>query len=299
MKSLAATTSTETLFFPLVTYLAVINALLPEVIRTLLSEPFNAAVFNGLGHSFVVWVVLFISMRLTLEVQFSKVKTTPVYIYAGILLCSLLLIPSALLSWLVAAASAWLWLRHPMQEKHRIAATILFAMAIREPCCQLSLTLFANQILTFDAWFSSLFLPLFQIEAAVAGNTIVQANGFSLLVLTGCSAFTNMSLALLLWLTLSLLKHGDLERRDIKHAVILALVVLTINGLRLSAMTINHAWYSFLHDGFGATAIEIFTFIVTLICVRRRDNYENGHSTSTGAHFIHQLVTRFKNIKNH
>ena len=273
---------------PLAVSIALFNAMLPAMLESS-KQGINSAINAGFGHSFVIWFCLLLAAKFSVEQAPLKTKTRGQTLLPTLqlllitFLLLLILIPSATLSWIICALLCLFWLH---QEKSNplpnITALIILAVAIRDPICQIFLNLFADQILSFDARLSGIILQLTGTEFSIDNNTISQANGYSLLILTGCSAFHNLSLALLLWLSLSLFSNQKLITQDYIRAVLLGGVVLGINGTRLALMATNHSWYLFLHDGNGALLIDALIVLQTLLFVRKPPNVE--HSPFKNAH---------------
>ncbi|WP_315983406.1 hypothetical protein [Aliamphritea spongicola] len=260
-------------FFAALSALAALNALLPAALTAIYSQGLLQALAEGFGRSPVIWLSLLITYLLCRKARHEQPGHRPVSLnrsitdacIAGILTLTLLL-PIALLSWLVCAAAAICWLRNSRQPYARAAAWLMISIAVREPVTQLLLNGFTDQILGFDTWLSALFLPAGD-QYSVSGNLINQANGFSLLILTGCSAFTNLSLALLLWLSVSLWYHQRLNKTDLLRAGILCLAVLIINGVRLALMATGPELYAYIHDGDGMLIVDALLFITPVLCV--------------------------------
>lgn len=269
-------------FFAYLSGLAALNALLPAALFSIYNQGLLSALLEGFGRSPVIWLSLLIAVLLYRKApQFQTAQTRPKkngqqthfqtdsipgVCLAGFLTLALL-IPIALLSWLICALSAFFWLRNSVNRYMMAAAWLMLSIAIREPLTQLMLNGFADQILGFDTWLSALFLPPGD-QYSVSGNLINQDNGFSLLILTGCSAFTNLSLALLLWLSISLWNHQRLNMADLLRAGILSIIVLIINGVRLALMATGPDLYAYIHDGDGMLIVDALLFIMPVICVR-------------------------------
>lgn len=269
------------LILPLSVCLALFNALLPALLESS-KQGINLAISSGGGHSFVIWFCLLLAVKsgfgfsaLTTEKQAFPIRPR-LHLLGIIFLLLLILIPSASLSWIICALLCLLWAQQsdPLSQQ-RTTALIILAVAIRDPVCQVFLNLFADQILSFDARLSGIILQLTGTEFSIDNNTISQTNGYSLLILTGCSAFHNLSLALLLWLSLSLFSNQKLITQDYLRAALLCIVVLGINGTRLALMATNHSWYLFLHDGNGALLIDALIVLQTLLFVRKGTGVEH------------------------
>jgi len=274
--------------FPLLTLFAVANALLPAALTSIEQYTFMNALLSGFGQSFVIWFSLVVSAvlwnRSTIK-SFAHSRIT--YIFA-LLLSLALLIPLATINWLICAACAAIWLTQYRDDPYaRASALLILAIAIREPTTKLCLTLFANQILSFDTWLTFLSLSFFnETSFSMQDNLITQPDGYGLLILTGCSSFINLSLVLLFWLALSLRLKPSLSRIDIALASMLGVCVVALNTFRLTLMAIDQYWYQLFHDGNGALIIELSTFLLAFLPVLWRKYYEykacNPNNFSSG-----------------
>lgn len=262
---------------------AACNALLPAALTSLQHQSFGSALISGFNQSLVIWFAIACCIYLCiqgfrLDTQYTaNVKASKV-IYSTVIICALLLmIPSALLGWIICAFSALLWwLQHPKSPHQRAAAILLLATALREPLTFLTLNLLSNQILAFDSLMTTVILNLFNTQNSVLSN-IIQTENFSLLILTGCSAFKNISLALLFWLALCMTLHQSTQRQDITRICLLIILVLLTNAIRLSLMTVSASYYDFYHEGYGADIFNTTILLMPLTCIPWRRENEKPH----------------------
>jgi len=257
------------------------NALLPSISSQVLAVGFITALTAGFEQNAIIWMGIACSCYLRWRAirDFQLRSGSPHSSLTDgthrkqhqicLLLALLLVIPSATLSWLICALAAMLWrVNSRLKSSDFSAAVLMIALALREPVSQLSLSLFAEQILGFDSFLSSLLLSG-ETDTTQMGNIIV-SNNFNLLILTGCSAFNNASLALLLWLSLCLLLHQKTTAADSWRVLILLLLVVLTNSLRLSLMTWSIEDYQYFHRGTGATAFNDFSTLLPLLCTNWR-----------------------------
>lgn len=288
-----------TLFgYPLLAFLAAFNALLPASLLALHQQGFMDAAASGFGRSFIVWLSLFTCLALlvkaakylSLEQPTRRQIATKVSLtdtLCLLLLALALLVPVALFSWLICSLCCLVWLaRSSTATKaarlRRAAALLLLSIAAREPITQVLLHSFSAEILGFDTWLSGLLLAGDE-QFSLRGNTINHQDGFSLVILTGCSAFTDLSLALLLWLTAMLWLHQRLRWQDSYRIVLITLLILATNATRLALMATGEQLYRFLHDDFGAQLFDLLVLVWPLVNIRR---YRKNHpiKTNTKAH---------------
>ena len=256
--------------------LSIINAILPAMMLALKQQSLTDALLSGFGQSYIIWFSLFVCFQLyALHKKEGPPQRAPQlwqYILALLLSISLVF-PFSLSSWLSATFAATVWLISLPKTKQQgliaYTAILLLAISIREPSAQLFLQVFAEQILSMDAQLAFHLLDLFSSNVSLQNNIIVNEEGASLVILTGCSAFGNLSLALLLYLSLTLFWYQSWQSRDFYKSTILILLVLITNSSRLALMSISDDTYTFIHDGMGADIFN-FTVLVLPFLVARR-----------------------------
>ena len=256
----------------LVAILAIINAILPAMLLSLKDMSFVDAFLSGFGQSFIIWFSLFVCFQL----YFKALGASPErgsfshwhYFFAFLLSLGLIL-PFSLSSWLCATLAALTW-QFSLTSKQRkgtlgYAAILVFALAIREPSAQLFLQVMAEQVLAIDAKLAFLLLDLFSDQVSLQNNIIVNNDGTNLIILTGCSAFGNLSLAMLLYLSLKLFWFEKLAKRDMFNIALLIILVLLSNSSRLALMTLSNEAYHFIHDGLGADAFDLIVLFLPVL----------------------------------
>ncbi len=266
---------------PLLAALAAINAILPAALKSISQQPLLSAMTSGFGQSYVVWFSLACCIVLWRKSTAIKEDYNWLTYLLIVVLSIALLIPLSTINWVICAICAALWLSHcrtgngRTDSYARASALLLLATALRDPSTKLLLTLFADQILSLDSWLTYISLSYFNdAEVSQQSNLISQKDGYDLLILTGCSAFVNLSLALLLWLALSLLHRSRLNALDYGFACAVTVTVIAINTARLSLMAIDQYWYQLLHEGDGAMAIEVTILVIAAMPTLGRIIYE-------------------------
>lgn len=260
----------------LVAVLSILNAILPALMLALKEQSVSDALFSGFGQSFIIWFSLYVCIQLySLGVKQNTVSITPkTWQYFLALLLSLSLIfPFALSSWISASIASTAWLISLSKTKQhssvRYLAILLLAISIREPSAQFFLQVFAEQILSIDALLAFHLLDLFSNSVSLQNNIIVNDEGASLVILTGCSAFGNLSLALLLYLALTLFWHQNWQAKDFIKSIFLVFLVLVTNSSRLALMSISDELYTFIHDGTGADIFNLAVLVLPFLVAQR------------------------------
>jgi len=255
----------------LVAILAIFNAILPALLLSLSEQSFSDALLSGFSQSFIIWFSLFVCFQL----YFSSPSPQPTaekfanwqYILALVLSVSLIL-PFSLSSWIGASIASFFWqMSLPASRKKSslaYSAILVFALSIREPSAQFFLQVMAEQVLALDAQLAFVLLNVFSDQVSLQNNIIVNNEGTNLIILTGCSAFGNLSLAILLYLSLKLFWFAKLERGDFYNTLLLVTLVLLSNSSRLALMTLSNDSYAFIHDGLGASLFDLSILLIPL-----------------------------------
>ena len=94
------------------------------------------------------------------------------------------------------------------------------------------------------------------------GIVLVSQNGWSIFMMEDCSSFHNISLAVLVWL--SLIKLGGAKATGLTVMALCAGItgIICVNGLRILLMTPSEAAYLFWHNGNGAIIFSCVTLAV-------------------------------------
>ncbi len=242
--------------------LGVANALLRPVLVAA-REQGVSAVADGFGVSFVIWLSLAWGFY-TLWRTPGQFADSHDFAAAGVVTCGLL-VPVATASWLVTGTAALYWLgkTKPNVRAASACAVIAFA-ALRDPIASLVLRLLAGPLLDFDATLVASVLGWANDGIARAGNLIYAADGHQLLIMTGCTSYTNMSIALLGWFTISKVMAGEYGRISWPTGLLVALAIFAINIGRLAVMGLGPDAYTFMHDGLGALISEMLMLTSTI-----------------------------------
>ncbi|MDX1739608.1 MAG: hypothetical protein R3261_15320, partial [Alphaproteobacteria bacterium] len=214
--------------FHILFFAAVLNAVFRPALQDFKVGGFEELLAGGFGANYIIWFAIWvglISLRLTKK-PYPKMFIAPILV-----LC---LIPSASLAWIAAAIAAFGLVS---VAKDKMPALLLIATCLREPITAFCLKLLSGNILAFDAVLANLALQVMGQEPAVSENILVTQSGQPLLVLTGCSVFTNLSFVSLLWMSLIVLAGSKITKGSFVLLIAIVLVTLATNAFRLALMT--------------------------------------------------------------
>ncbi len=145
----------------------------------------------------------------------------------------------------------YLWATSRGDRNIRAAATVVLALSLNGLWGRLLFDLLAPPLLQADTALVGALLAVTRSGYAWNG-TIISSDVHSIIVLSGCSSFHNMSLGLLCWVALTKLARPQWIKGDAWVALAVCAVVLLLNTLRIYLMAFGPAFYAYLHMGFGA-----------------------------------------------
>ncbi|MCV6589541.1 MAG: exosortase/archaeosortase family protein [Marinobacterium sp.] len=245
---------------------AFLNALLPRALELYQQQGLVHALQESGGQSLISWGALGLVLLLLHNAQYQQTACQQAtHQYLPVVLALLCCIPLASISWAVLTlAGIWLGWQSKGNTAQKAAGMLLVALALRGPLSALMLNLFSGPLLTMDAWLSASLLQLLGESAQQVDNLVLRADGVNLLVLTGCSSVTNLSWALLLWLTVQLWLYQQLPQRAVTMALLIVALVVGINAIRLTLMTLSQTAYQLVHDGWGGELVNLVTLLLVL-----------------------------------
>lgn len=143
------------------------------------------------------------------------------------------------------------------------AATVVLALSLNGLWGRLLFDLIALSLLKVDAALVGVLLAMTRSGYAWNGN-IISSDVHSIIVLSGCSSFHNISLGLLCWVALTKLARPEWIKGDAWVALAVCGAVLLLNTLRIYLMAFDPESYVYLHTGFGA---QLFVWMTSAAVV--------------------------------
>ncbi|MGH1587922.1 hypothetical protein ACRBEV_05650 [Methylobacterium phyllosphaerae] len=108
----------------------------------------------------------------------------------------------------------------------------------------------------------------------IDGTSLSIRDDWSIVVVEGCSSFHNLSLAVLIWLSILKIAEQSAGRAAFRALAVSACLVIAINVARILAMLPSREAYSFWHDGNGSSLVALGSVLAAvipvLICVEDR-----------------------------
>ena len=114
---------------------------------------------------------------------------------------------------------------------------------------------------------------LFYGDIGMAGATLAVRADWSIVILEGCSSFHNLSLTVLIWLSILKIAERPASPAAFRALSLSACCVVAINIARILAMLPSREAYVFWHDGAGSSLVALASvaaaILPILLCVER------------------------------
>lgn len=106
---------------------------------------------------------------------------------------------------------------------------------------------------------------LFFSDIRVDGASINIREDWTIVILEGCSSFHNLSLAVLIWLSILKIAEQPLSLAAFRALGTSAFLVIAINVARILAMLPSRDDYVFWHDGAGSSLVALVSVLAAVI----------------------------------
>ncbi|MFN0219989.1 MAG: hypothetical protein ACKVP4_14395 [Hyphomicrobium sp.] len=146
-----------------------------------------------------------------------------------------------------------------------LAATILMALSANGLWGPAFFHIFSNELLRADAALVGFSLSYTHPDIQWQGTMIGKPGQHVIVVAAPCSSFHNISLAILCWVTVTILERGRFVRSDAWTCLAVCLSMIILNACRIYLMALNYEGYDYWHNGFGAQIFEIASTATVLI----------------------------------
>jgi hypothetical protein len=191
--------------------------------------------------------------------------------------CALsLLLPNLSLPFIgTTAAGLYFWCRSPKDVQLASVGQLLLAISCYELWGRLFFNIVSAPIIQAEVSVVSKFGQWLGYNLGLDGILLVSPNGWSIFMMEDCSSFHNISLTVLVWL--SLIKLGGAKATGLTVMALCAGItgIICLNGLRILLMTPSEEAYQFWHNGNGAIIFSCVTLAViafpTTASMRLRD----------------------------
>lgn len=165
----------------------------------------------------------------------------------------------------MSLAATWLVIRRTGDRLLREIGQVWLALSLCELWSKLVFKLFYHAIAPLEvgliAWAGRFAYPGLQSS----GVYLSTRPDWSLVMLEGCSAFHNLSLAALIWLCVLKIAGRRAGLPELKALAVSAGLVVTINIARILIMLPSPADYHFWHDETGSVVVALISVVASII----------------------------------
>jgi len=162
-------------------------------------------------------------------------------------------------------AAAWLLARRSQDRVLADIGQIWLALSLCELWSKLVFKLFYHAIepveVALMAWVGRGVFPGLQ----ASGVYLSARPDWSIVMLEGCSAFHNLSLAALIWLCVLKIAGRSASRGALGALAVSAILVVAINVARILAMLPSAEAYRYWHDGAGSVTVALVSVAASLL----------------------------------
>lgn len=144
------------------------------------------------------------------------------------------------------------------------AAVVMLALALNGFWGRQIFDLFAYQIVRADAAALGTLLTMIGSDITWQDTIIGRTGAPGIIVYGPCSAFHNLSLGLLCWVTVTKLVRTEWLRKDFLVAGLVCLTVVLLNTGRLALLVVRPEEFDYWHTGFGAVLVGWVTSLAVL-----------------------------------
>ncbi|MCJ2023830.1 hypothetical protein [Methylobacterium sp. J-067] len=170
-------------------------------------------------------------------------------------------------------AGMWFLLARRSDRLLRDLSHMWLALSVYELWGKLLFKLAYQLIEVFEVAVIQRFGRLLFDGIAVDGARISVRGDWSVVLLEGCSSFHNLSLTVLIWLSILKIARHPADAAAARALGVSACLVVAVNVTRILAMLPSREAYLFWHDGSGATVVALGSvaaaIVPILLCVER------------------------------
>lgn len=177
---------------------------------------------------------------------------------AGLLFAAIVMVPNGRVSWLGVGLLAAYDLARSRRDPVAVAAGLVFVMvAVQRTLVPVMTNLLAQPLTVLDATLVAGLLRIADGDVSRSANLISSGDGYTLVVMIGCSSAHNVSIGLLCWLSLTRAVRSAWYAADWFAGAAVVLAIVMLNVLRMTMMAVSPSLYAALHAEIGAYIFDL------------------------------------------
>lgn len=244
--------------------LGIANGLCDIVANSIAADGLAAAAMNTFGVSVVTIAAAVVGLDLAARSPARAIDRLDCVVGAMFVLA--LFVPRSLAS--LAALTlfaAYEAVRGRRSAEVTAAATLFIGIAVCQLWGRVILQVFAGPVLGADAALVAGLLNILQGGGAGhAGNLVNAADGQSLIILPRCSSLSNISYALLCWMTVMRASRPDWRKADLWTVPVVVAGVVFLNVLRMTLMGVSPELYLLIH---GPAGVNVTNSLILVLAI--------------------------------
>jgi hypothetical protein len=222
---------------------------LPEGAGAFALEALYTQIASRSAFYYLGWYAVF---RLLLDAAAARCPASGLDVAVVISICATNFLPAASMTWIgVTAAAVYVMATSHGDGKMRAAAAVMLALSFNGLWGPKLFDVFAYYLLRADAALVGWTLAASQPGVSWSETIITTSGGHSIMVYGPCSAFHNISLGLLCWVSLTKLARSAWHWKDLAVGLTVCASVIALNTTRLYLMALSPGNFAYWHDGFG------------------------------------------------
>ncbi len=159
----------------------------------------------------------------------------------------------------------YLWRRRPYSPQLASVGQLLLAVSAYEIWGPLFFRLVSAPIIQLEVALIAKAGQLLGFGLETDGILLRSPSGWSVFIMDACSSFHNVSLAVLVWLSLLKLARVEPKRWQLAALALGVIAIIGLNALRILLMTPSEEGYVFWHEGAGAILFSCLTLAAVAV----------------------------------
>ncbi|MGH7783242.1 MAG: hypothetical protein ACREO5_05310, partial [Candidatus Binatia bacterium] len=156
-------------------------------------------------------------------------------------------------------AGVYFWRRRPYNAQLASAGQLWLAIALYETWGRVLFKIVSAPVILFEASVVAKAGQWIGAGLSLDGIRLYSAKGWFVFIMDGCSSFHNVSLAVLVWLSLVKLAGAKVRGSTLMALGVGILAIICLNVVRILLMTPSEEAFQFWHGGSGAIIFSCLT----------------------------------------
>jgi hypothetical protein len=241
-----------------------VNGLAAGVYQSLQRLSFVEATFNLFDVNIVVLFAAAVGFRLAWRSCDQGIRGMDLVVAA--VFAAMIAVPDSRVSWIALSLLALYNMICDRRCTYTVAAaTVIGALSFHEVWARMIKNVFAIPLTHLDTALVGGAFELMQQEVSWNGNIIITGNNFALLILESCASFSNASLGVLCWVSITRLVRPRWKHSEWLTVLAIVACIVGLNVIRMVLMGMGGQIYETVHNPSGADAFNLLILTVSML----------------------------------